>query len=150
RTDIDAVIYGLVKGGTPSEANHALGVLKTLFAWCTDGEMLEVDPCVKVKKPAKQGKRKRKLNEEELRKLWRALPGEGFPFGHLVKLLILTAQRRGEVSQMEWQQLDFERRLWTIPEEIAKNGVEHVVPLSDLAIEVLQSVPGLNDTYVFP
>ena len=150
QADIYAVIDGLVKDGTPSEANHALGVVKTLFAWSTDRDMLTVDPSVKVKKPAKQGKRSRTLSEGELKRLWRALPAEGFPFGHLVQLLILTAQRRGEVAQMQWPQLDFENRLWTIPEDIAKNGREHVLPLSDLAIEVLRSVPRLNETYVFP
>jgi integrase len=150
QADIHVVIDGLVKEGTPSEANHALGVVKTLFAWCTDRDMLSGDPCVKVKKPAKQGKRSRTLTEEELRKLWQALPAEGFPFGHLGQLLILTAQRRGEVAQMQWPQLDFQTRLWTIPEDIAKNGREHVLPLSDLALEVVQSIPRLNETYVFP
>jgi integrase len=148
--DINAVIDRLVEEGTPSEANHALGVIKTLFSWCFDRDMLSVDPCAKVKKPAKQGKRSRALTEEELRKLWHALPAEGFPFGHLVQLLILTGQRRGEVAQMQWLQLDLQRRLWTIPEDIAKNGREHALPLSDLALEVLQSIPRLNETYVFP
>lgn len=150
QADINAVIDGLVKAGTPSEANHALGVAKTLFAWCTDRDMLSADPCAKVRKPAKQGKRSRVLNEEELKKLWRALPEEGFPFGHLAQLLILTAQRRGEVAQMQWPQLDFANRVWTIPAHVAKNKREHVLPLSDLAIEVLERVPRLNETYVFP
>ena len=150
QADINAVIDRLVKEGTPSEANHALAVAKTLYGWCTDRDILSIDPCAKVKKPAKQGKRSRTLAQEELKKLWRSLPDEGFPFGDLVKLLILTGQRRGEVAQMQWPQLDFASRLWTIPEELAKNGREHVLPLSDLAVEVLRSVPRLNETYVFP
>ena len=150
QADINAVLDRLVQEGTPSEANHALGVIKTLFAWCTDRDMLTVNPCAKVKKPARQGKRSRTLTEDELRKLWRALPAEGFPFGHLAQLLILTGQRRGEVTQLQWRQIDVENRVWTIPENIAKNGREHVLPLSDLALEVLQSIPRLSETYVFP
>jgi len=150
QADINAVIDGLVEDGRPSEANHALGVIKTLFSWCFDRDLLAVNPCAKVKKPAKHGKRSRTLTEDELRNLWRASLVEGFPFGPLVQLLILTGQRRGEVAQMQWQQLDFNTRCWTIPENISKNGREHVLPLADATIEVLQSMPRLNPTYVFP
>lgn len=148
--DIHAVLDRLVKEGTPSEANHALGVIKTLFAWCNDRDMIPTDPCAKIKKPAKSRKRSRTLSEDELKSLWRALPAEGFPFGSLVQLLVLTGQRRGEVTQMQWQQLDLKNRIWTIPEDVSKNGREHVLPLSDLAMEILQSLPKLNATYVFP
>ena len=78
QTDINAVIDRLVEEGTGSEANHALGVIKTLFSWCFDRDMLNVNPCAKVKKPARQGKRSRTLTEVELEKLWRALPAQGF------------------------------------------------------------------------
>ena len=97
-----------MKEGTPSEANHALGVVKTLFAWCTDRDMLGVDPCAKVKKPAKQGKRSRTLTEEELKKALARIAGGRISVRALGQLLILTAQRRGEVAQMQWPQLDFQ------------------------------------------
>lgn len=150
QADINSVVDGLVEDGRPSEANHALGVVKTLFSWCFDRDMLIANPCAKVKKPAKHGKRSRTLSEDELKKVWHASLGEGFPFGPLVQLLLLTGQRRGEIAQMQWQQLDFNARCWTIPESIAKNGREHVLPLSDAAVEILQSMPRLNKTYVFP
>ena len=150
QTDINFVIDGLVNDGRPSEANHALAVIKTLFSWCFDRDLLDQNPCAKVKKPARHGKRSRTLSEEELKKLWRAAVDEGFPFGPLVQLLLLTGQRRGEVAQMQWQQLDFNGRRWTIPEEVAKNGRAHVVPLSDAAMKVLEALPRLNVTHVFP
>ena len=150
QADINSILDRLVNDGTPSEANHALGVIKTLFAWCTERDMLQASPCAKVKKPARHGKRSRVLTELELARLWEALPKEGFPFGHLGQLLILTGQRRGEVTQMQWQQVEERSRLWTIPGHIAKNGREHVLPLSNLAIDVVHSIPRLNDTFVFP
>jgi integrase len=150
QSDINQVIDRLVEDGRPSEANHAVGVIKTLFSWCFDRDLLDVNPAAKIKKPAKHGKRSRSLSEPELRTLWRAASGEGYPFGAVVQLLILTAQRRGEVAQMQWPQVELNARVWTIPANVSKNGREHVLPLSDAAMEVLQSVPRLNDTFVFP
>ena len=150
QADINVILDGLVGDGIPSEANHALAVIKTLFAWCIDREMLDASPCARIRKPAKHGKRSRVLSETELAKLYRALGDEGFPFGHLGQLLILTAQRRGEVTQMQWQQINEREKIWTVPEHVAKNGREHVLPLSDLAMEVVHSIPRLSDTFVFP
>jgi len=50
---------------------------------------------------------------------------------------------------MERTELDLETRLWTIPAEKAKNDQEHLVPLSQLAIEILESVPAFDDRFVF-
>ncbi|MEQ1671523.1 MAG: site-specific integrase, partial [Hyphomicrobium sp.] len=134
----------------PSEANHALGVIKTLFRWCVDRDMLAISPCMKVKKPAKHGSRARVLTEAELKALWMMLNDEGYPFGVMTKLLILTGQRRGEVTQMRWSQIDMTAKTWTIPAELSKNGREHMLPLSAHAIEVLKSLPHLHDDLLFP
>jgi integrase len=58
-----------------------------------------------------------------------------------LQLLLLTAQRRGEVAKMRWSQVDFVRRVWTIPSEVAKNGRAHEVPLSDMALKILGTLP---------
>jgi integrase len=71
-------------------------------------------------------------------------------FGTLVKLLILTAQRRGEVAGMRWSELDLDKRQWLIPGERTKNKRSHLLPLSDAAVELLKAVPRLNDILVFP
>ena len=74
---------------------------------------------------------------------------KGWPFGSLVKLLLLTGQRLGEVSGTRWEELDLEAKLWTIPGERVKNGQRHEVPLSDLAIEVLKSQPRIRTSKGF-
>lgn len=66
------------------------------------------------------------------------------------KLLLLTGQRRGEVTEMRWDQIDAQKRTWTIPAEMTKNSREHVLPLSDAALAVLKSVPRLSEARVFP
>ena len=147
---INEILDQLIADGTPSEANHALGVIKTLFNWCVDRDLLAVSPCQKVRKPAKHNSRARVLTDAELVKVWRSFEAEGYPFGYMGKLLVLTAQRRGEVTEMRWQQLDLERRTWTIPAELAKNSRAHVLPLCDTAMAILQSVPRLSPERVFP
>jgi integrase len=147
---INKVIDKLMDNGTPSEANHALGVIKTFFRWCVDRDKLTVSPCLKVRKPAKKVSRSRILSDDELVRVWRSFEAEGYPFGYMGKLLVLTGQRRGEVTEMRWAQIDDKRKTWTIPATLAKNNREHVLPLSDAAIAILRSVPRLSDERVFP
>ena len=73
----------------------------------------------------------------------------GWPFGPLVKLLILTGQRRDEVARMPWAELDLAERLWRLPRERTKNNRPHEIPLSDAAMAVLDSMPRIDGPYVF-
>jgi integrase len=68
----------------------------------------------------------------------------GYPFGTLVKLLILTLQRRDEVARMEWDELDFEAGLWILPPERVKNNERHEVPLSSPVLDILRTVPRIK------
>ena len=79
-----------------------------------------------------------------------ALDAEGYPFGTMTKLLILTGQRRGEVTQMRWSQLDLKSKTWLIPAELSKNGREQLLPLSDHALKVINSVPRQGNDLLFP
>jgi integrase len=68
-----------------------------------------------------------------------------------LELLILTATRSGEVLQAKWDEIDLPSRLWTVPAERTKSGRVHRVPLSDMAMAVLERMAAirLND-YVLP
>jgi integrase len=59
----------------------------------------------------------------------------------MTRLLIVTGQRRDEVARMRWEEVDFERRLWTLPRERVKADRPHEVPLSSIALDVLKAVP---------
>jgi integrase len=74
-----------------------------------------------------------------------------YPFGPAVRLLILTGARREEVGAMRWGEVDLVAKTWTLPGERTKNGIEHVVPLSDPALSILGRVPriGRYDGFVF-
>ncbi|MGY9057781.1 MAG: tyrosine-type recombinase/integrase, partial [Alphaproteobacteria bacterium] len=66
---------------------------------------------------------------------------DGYPFGMLFQMLLVTAQRRDEVSLAAWSEFDLEKRLWTIPREKTKGDRAHEVPLSPPAMELIEGLP---------
>ena len=135
----------------PVAANRTLSALKTAFSWRVkrDTKTFPKSPCDEVEKPSPETERDRVLTDKELKLVWRAADQTNTPFGSMVKLLILTGQRRGEVANMTWEEIDFEKRLWTLPRERVKNNRRHEVPLSPEAITVLKQVPRIGDRFVF-
>ena len=90
------------------------------------------------------------LSDEELSAVVATARTFGYPFGTIVELLALTAQRRGEVAGMQWDHLNFEAKTWSIPAELTKSGRAHIVPLHDRAVALLRQLPRLHDNHVFP
>jgi integrase len=90
--------------------------------------------------------RDRVLTDDELASIWRAAEATGAKvFGLLVRLLILTGQRREEVAGMAWSELSPDRQTWTIPAGRAKNGKDHLVPLSAAARDLLPEEPHADE-----
>jgi integrase len=120
----------------PYTANRTYAALYSLFAWAVRDEIITVMPVMWDKAP--EEKRERVLSDNELRWFWKATEGLGHPFGPLFRLLALTGQRRDEVAAMTEHELDFSKRQWAIPGARTKNRREHIVPLSDAALDVLE------------
>lgn len=134
----------------PVSANRALAHLKHLMNWSIDRGYIEASPIAGLKPLTKETPRERYLSDSELKALWVACDVEGYPFGDCMKLLILSGQRRAEVAEMRWSEIDFEKRLWTLPSQRAKNGRQHTVPITDAMLEVLRGVPRfLKSDFVF-
>jgi integrase len=104
-------------------------------------DRLQTSPAALVDRVAPEETRKRVLTDVELAAVWKAATAEGYPFGDLTRLLILTGARRSEVRQAPWAELDLTAALWKLPGERTKNGHEHVVPLSGLTLEILTKMP---------
>jgi integrase len=128
--------------------------LRTLFGWAAAKDLVDADPTAGVRTRVNEKSRVRALvtvdgegdiNGEEIERFWFGCEGLGWPFGPLFKLLLLTGQRREEVGGMRWSELNLEKRIWTIPAERAKSDRVHIVHLSDLAIEVIESIPRTGD-----
>ncbi len=140
----------LIRKTAPTSANRALAHLKHLMGWCVERGMIDANPIAGMKPPSKEKSRERVLTDDELGALWATCDAEGYPFGDCMKLLILSGQRRAEVAEMRWSEIDLERRLWILPSTRAKNGRQHTVPITDAMLDVLRRVPRfLGSDYVF-
>jgi integrase len=139
RRDVIELLDGITDRGTPIAANRTLAAISKLFNWCIERGIVEISPCIQVRRPAVEISRDRVLSDEELGLAWQAGTELGFPFGTLVQLLALTGQRRDEVAGMRWSELA--GALWTIPGARTKNGQAQEVPLSRAAQAVLVKAP---------
>jgi integrase len=148
RQDVTVLLEAIADRGSPVQANRTLARLKTLFKWVLDEELIPVDPSARVRKVVKESARDRTLTDDEISMFWRGCDKLGWPFGPMYKLLLLTAQRRDEIGSLEWTEIDFDQRLWTIPRGKAKNDRAHEVHLSEFAIEILDSLPKIGGRYV--
>ena len=150
KADIRNALRRIVAKGYPQAANTAFWYMRAFFNWCRKEDVIAVSPCDGLENPAPIKNRERVVSDAELAAIWTGCDSIGYPFGAIVKLLILTGQRRTEVAAMRWSELDVETATWLLPGARAKNNEPSVVPLSTLAVAVLKSIPRLNDTFVFP
>ena len=130
----------------PSTRSHALKDIKAFFNWCVP-RYIPYSPCVGFKMPPHK-KRKRVLTDDELIRVWFATGQQSpHPFGTIVRLLILTGQRKSEIGTLQWQFL--KDNYITLPE--TKNGREHTFPTGKLAQSLIRSIPSAKGaTYLFP
>jgi integrase len=123
--------------GAVTQSNRTLARLQALFNWAVDERRLTTSPAAGIKKRTREEERDRVLSDEEIRWFWAGCTELGWPFGPLFKILALTAQRRDEVGELRWSELDRGERRWTLPRHRAKNGQSHVVHLSDAVVDIL-------------
>ena len=121
-------------------ANRARATLSALFAWAIREGLVETNPVIGTNRQTDEVKRDRVLSDDELVAIWRACREDDY--GRIVRLLMLTGQRRDEVGAMTKSELDLDARKWTIPAARTKNGRSHEVPLSDIALAILKDAIG--------
>jgi integrase len=140
RRDVAACVMAISRKNGQVAAARGRSVVSGMFAWAMQAGIAELNPCVGTPKPKAAPPRDRVLDDAELLAIWRATEDES-DFSRIVRLLIVTGQRRTEVGGMAWSELDLGRSTWTIPKGRAKNGREHSLPLGPLALAVVGSVP---------
>jgi integrase len=154
RRDIILLIDEIVDRGSPIAANRTLRIIRKMFSFAVKRGVLDASPCVEIDAPAKENHRERFLTEEEIKKFWLGLDKAKMSDGTklALKLLLVTAQRKGEVTQAEWSEIDLKTGWWVIPKEKSKNERTHRVPLSKMAIEMLKQAKELSgdSKWVFP
>ena len=139
-----------IAASAPIMANRTLSAVSRFFSWCVEKDKLAASPCAGVAAPGAEHKRDRVLSDHELRLLWKACDALDW-HGPLVRLLLLTGQRRDEVADVRWSEINLAERLWRIPRERVKNDRAHDIPLSDQAVAILGQLPRLKGKadYVF-
>jgi integrase len=149
RADVIAMLDEIVDGGAPYMANRVLAAIRKFWNWCLEKGKTETSPVAHIKAPGREKSRDRVLADNEINVIWSASDDLGWPFGPLIKILLITGQRLREVAGMRWVDVDLDRNVWTLPREQTKADRLHEVPLSPLAREVLAGVPRIGGEYVF-
>ena len=85
---------------------------------------------------------------DEIARVWAAAGLLGYPTGHWARVLLLTAQRRSEVAEMRWRDVDLTAGTWTLAASVTKSDRAHMVPLSPAVVAILESMPRLGE-YAF-
>lgn len=150
RYDVLELMDAAIERGSGYQANRILSHVRKLLNWCVERGILETSPISGLKPPIKEVSRERVLSDDEVVRVLRACRNEVYPFRQIVPMLLATAQRRGELTEMRWSEIDLDEKVWVIPAERAKNGKKHYVPLSTFALGILNEIPRFLDTdYVF-
>lgn len=141
RSDI-AAVFDEVPATNPGHARNLYACLRKLFSWAVSRGDIDRSPFEGVQGPRPVSSRDRVLTDGEIRLVWFASKQMEYPFGPFYRLLIVSGQRREEVSAIGWQELSRERLEWTLPSARSKNGKANVVPLNPLATELLDQIAG--------
>ena len=139
RAAVVRVLDNLAKDGKTAMASRTAAYGRACYHWAMKRGSLAANPFQDLPlEPV--AKRNRVLSDDELLVIWNATGGPG-SFNAIVRMLILTGQRREEVAGMTWDEIAPDLSTWTLPATRAKNGVVHVVPLSPQAQDVLRKAP---------
>jgi len=135
KRDVVSLLDKIVDRGSPGTANNTFKIIRMMFNWACNKSILEISPCDRVEMPAPMIVKDRVLNADEIKTLWASLD-----FGNIslkpetrqmLKLVLITAQRPGEVAGIHTSEIDGE--WWNIPAERSKNGKAQRVYLTGLA-----------------
>lgn len=142
RAQVAERLSEIAKTSGPHAANRARTTLSSFYTWLIAEGLAEANPVVGTRKPHREERRERVLKPDEIKAILAALPTGDF--GRIVRLLLLTAQRRDEVAEMPWAEVDLAAGLWSMPRARTKNGVPHDVPLSRPALAILADAPRIE------
>jgi integrase len=148
KRDVLDLLEDMEGRGSPGASRHALAYLRKFFNWCAEREIITLAPTDRIRSPHPAVKRDRVLTEDEICYVLRGLDHEQSIFAPLIRILLLTGQRRAEVAGMLWSELrdlDSESALWEIPGYRTKNKHSHLVPLSRAVRDLLQELPRIAD-----
>jgi integrase len=162
RRQLVRLLDAIVDRGAPVTANRVHALLVQMFNWGAAKDMISASPMAGIERPGgEESPRNRVLSADEVRVVWTKLDTAQMaePTKLALKLLLVTAQRRGELTFARWDHFDFGKQVWTIPVELLKSAhtrrqkpEPHVVPLSPFALDLLGKLKTLtgDGAYLLP
>jgi integrase len=140
-------------------ANRAFGLLRRAFNFGLEEEHVTASPLGRMKPLFKEQSRSRVMSDEEIQALWNTAEaaraqarkgdeardelGVSRAMACAVQLCLVTLQRSGEVIGMTANELNLAEKTWTLPASRTKAKRDHVVPLSDLAVGLIEEAAGI-------
>jgi integrase len=142
-----AEVLAKVEGESGAIARNRLRTsLSSFWRWAITEGLVE-NNLVQGTARISEGSRERVLTEPELKAVWLACGDDDF--GRIVRLLLLTGQRRNEIGKLQWSEINLTDATITLPAQRTKNGRQHILPLSQQALALLNAVPH-SEGAVFP
>ena len=149
KSDVATMADTIADTAGPVAADRALTYLSAVLNWQASREDTWQPPVLRGLKRTSTSERARErvLSADEIRALWPALGG---PFGQVCKLLLLTGQRRSDITDLRWPEIDLEGRTITISAARYKTRTSHQFALSEPAVAILAAISRRRDDRVFP
>jgi integrase len=154
KRDVKDVTDKILKRGARTQAWHVHKDIRSVLGWAVANDFLQHSPLDRVKPPGGFNVCERTLSDDEIHTLWHGLPN-AFPRSiacqRILRLCLITGQRLGEVSGLMRSEIDLKKKLWSLPGARVKNGHQHSVPLSDLAVTTIrEAMADSNGEAIFP
>jgi integrase len=159
RSDVIELVEGIIKDGSPVQANRVHALISTMFSFAVDADLVPANPCSRLRKRGVENRETRVLSDAEIMQFWRraVVAPVSRRVGLALRLVLLTGCRAGEVAGISRAELhDIQtpaKAAWLVPADRCKNGRAHFVPLSELAVQTINSALELisdEDEFVFP
>jgi integrase len=122
------------------------------MTWALAHDVIEYNPCSQIKITDLVGEflaRQRVLSDAELKLVWHGAAALGYPYGPIFQLLMLLGQRKSEIGNVSWSEVDLEKSILRIPGSRMKTGSSHVVPLPPKSMQLLVELPRFSGPYIF-
>lgn len=147
KRDVTLLLEGIVERGAPAMSNQTLKLVRKMFNFAVERDILQFSPCVSVKALAPNNKRDRTLSEQEIKTLWNSLDTASVSdeIRRSLKLILLTGARPGEVAGLHEREID--GHWWTLPADRSKNSEMQRTYLTDTALSLIGEYQGKG--YVF-
>ena len=159
RRDLRRIFDDLTGNGRAALANQVLAAASATFSWAVEHEIVEANPVRGIKRNTGNGGSTRFLSNDEIRAVWPLFDDLGLLPSTVLKVILLTAQRPGEVCHMRCEHIDWDAALWAMPGEPGepgagwpgtKNGRDHEVPLTAPVLDLLRELDPAAHGHVFP